>query len=63
MTLMRYTFYFNCFVVLLSILINLFFSKSNSNYANVEKTCEIIEKNADVQRKLHSSLHDTVSEG
>jgi hypothetical protein len=30
---------------------------------NVEKTCEIIEKNADVQRQLHGSLHDITVEG
>lgn len=36
---------------------------SNPNCTNVEKTCEIIEKNADVQRQLHGSLHDITAEG
>lgn len=36
---------------------------TNSNCKNVEQTCEIIEQNADVQRKLHGTLHDVVAEG
>ena len=54
--------YFN-FLKKISIIIYLFTLKSNSNCINVEKTCEIIEKNADVQRQLHGSLHDITVEG
>jgi len=36
---------------------------SNSNFSNVEKTVDIIEQNANVQRKLQGSLHDVAAEG